>query len=530
MYLCIYVSIYLYIYVSIYLYIYIYIYSTSEDQLKFGKAVIPIVIGHIRCVRWFSPNIGGLLKQKGSTPITAAAFSEWMSAGYCFVMVLEFLKSCARYQEHGGVISENMAGETCARLCFNAEPVMDQNMTYDPSPSVRHILPPDSDCFELLYGELLLTDAVKEQIQTFGRVSRFQLYAAHAVRLLTQLSTDFSATGSQDHTPSQWTEMILDFLTYYASKENSTVTRLHNQRFRRQKQRSSSMTPIDDVGSEVELPYYDVVEHLLAALFEFAKCSEVIDVFCRERLPGCNGTLPTSSSRAASSSLPATPEKNNNQNQLDVQYADTAEDNMVDEGLSKDKFPYLRTLLRRCSSDTPYEHDLLARLFNHLSESPKFIKCIEEIDADGAYDGTLFIFQLLKHDGMQDVVHKIADRLANHSPKLKQQLRSIADVLGDHSLKKVLYPKTEVYVDTTSIPDVYIDQKQISLVDCDKWEVWKRDKFERVKPVRKKSSPNALKKAGSEGSLRELYELTVADVRMILEAKGAASDGLNLLT
>jgi hypothetical protein len=228
--------------------------------------------------------------------------------------------------------------------------------------------------------------------------------------------------------------------------------------------------------------------------------------------------------------LPATPEKNNNQNQLDVQYADTAEDNMVDEGLSKDKFPYLRTLLRRCSSDTPYEHDLLARLFNHLSESPKFIKCIEEIDADGAYDGTLFIFQLLKHDGMQDVVHKIADRLANHSPKLKQQLRSIADVLGDHSLKKVLYPKTEVYVDTTSIPDVYIDQKQISLVDCDKWEVWKRDKFERVKPVRKKSSPNALKKAGSEGSLRELYELTVADVRMILEAKGAASDGLNLLT
>ena len=58
---------------------------------------------------------------------------------------------------------------------------------------------------------------------------------------------------------------------------------------------------------------------------------------------------------------------------------------------------------------------------------------------------------------------------------------------------------------------------------------------ERVKPVRKKSSPNALKKAGSEASLqvkkkRKLYELTVADVRMILEAKGAASDGLNLLT
>jgi hypothetical protein len=328
--------------------------------------------------------------------------------------------------------------------------------------------------------------------------------------------------------------------------------------------------------------------------------------------------------------LPATPEKNNNQNQLDVQYADTAEDNMVDEGLSKDKFPYLRTLLRRCSSDTPYEHDLLARLFNHLSESPKFIKCIEEIDADGAYDGTLFIFQLLKHDGVQDVVHKTAHKLANHSPKLKQQLRSIADVLGDHSLKKVLYPELrlgEVYVDTTSIPDVYIDQKRISLVDCDNWGVWTRDKRknldnrsrslrvsrestshersasetdrdflqmailaaqlgddyidirnelqitigrsltlsekdiikksvnkfdaskgqsssdmevsnteeERVKPVRKKSSPNALKKAGSEASLqvkkkRKLYELTVADVRMILEAKGAASDGLNLLT
>ena len=127
----------------------------------------------------------------------------------------------------------------------------------------------------VFFAELTLTELDKHAIREHGRCSRFQLYAAQSVQLLTDLCLKFRTEGTRSHNPSQWTELILDFMSFYLPFENVRHRNRHRTHASadvalRLQDSVAQKTPTACLVVEDEFLYYDITEYLLRALLNFA--------------------------------------------------------------------------------------------------------------------------------------------------------------------------------------------------------------------------------------------------------------------